>query len=151
MISGDNPPKYCRWCGTRMPAPGMHEGSFKSETDCELEAVKSKLDEQVRLREMAESFLRTAIEINEKNTSRLDTIRSGLNGVLVRNQNAEASDGDSMSVLHELFYQWFQRKDVETSTPKSGLHEHVFKPNPLVVGELVCSCGHYVVDTRECE
>jgi hypothetical protein len=74
MISGDNPPKYCRWCGTRMPAPGMHEGSFKSETDCELEAVKSKLDEQVRLREMAESFLRTAIEINEKNTSRLDSI-----------------------------------------------------------------------------
>jgi chromosome segregation ATPase len=73
MISGDNPPKYCRWCGTRMPAPGMHEGSFKSETDCELEAVKSKLDEQVRLREMAESFLRTAIEINEKNTSRLAT------------------------------------------------------------------------------
>jgi chromosome segregation ATPase len=44
MISGDNPPKYCRWCGTRMPAPGMHEGSFKSETDCELEAVKSKLE-----------------------------------------------------------------------------------------------------------
>jgi hypothetical protein len=43
MISGDNPPKYCRWCGVRMPAPGMHEGSFKSETDCELEAVKSKL------------------------------------------------------------------------------------------------------------
>jgi hypothetical protein len=75
MISGDNPPKYCRWCGTRMPAPGMHEGSFKSETDCELEAVKSKLDEQVRLREMAESFLRTAIEINEKNTSRLDRVR----------------------------------------------------------------------------
>jgi hypothetical protein len=73
MISGDNPPKYCRWCGVRMPAPGMHEGSFKSETDCELEAVKSKLDEQVRLREMAESFLRTAIEINEKNTSRLDS------------------------------------------------------------------------------
>lgn len=40
----DNPTVYCRFCGTRMPAPGMHEGTWKSETDCELEQVKSKLD-----------------------------------------------------------------------------------------------------------
>jgi predicted RNA-binding Zn ribbon-like protein len=43
-----------------------------SEFEDKLLEAQSKLDEQVRLREMAESFLRTAIEINEKNTSRLD-------------------------------------------------------------------------------
>jgi hypothetical protein len=105
MISGDNPPKYCRWCGTRMPAPGMHEGSFKSETDCELEAVKSKLDEQVRLREMAESFLRTAIEINEKNTSRLDILATYLSD----HHGLDAADVVTL----------YQAKDVERQEIKS--------------------------------
>jgi predicted RNA-binding Zn ribbon-like protein len=109
MISGDNPPKYCRWCGTRMPAPGMHEGSFKSETDCELEAVKSKLDEQVRLREMAESFLRTAIEINEKNTSRLDILATYLSD----HHGLDAADVITL----------YQAKDVERPATKCAHNE----------------------------
>jgi predicted nucleic acid-binding Zn-ribbon protein len=138
MISGDNPPKYCRWCGTRMPAPGMHEGSFKSETDCELEAVKSKLattelmlaqrNEQIaaRIRELAaaeqgwnkcddawEAEVKGMEAENAALQSRLDAIRSGLNDALVHNQGGAITDADSMSTIHELFYQWFQRKDVE--------------------------------------
>jgi hypothetical protein len=130
--------RKCRGCGL------VHEWSDEHEANC----LASKLDEQVRLREMAESFLRTAIEINEKNTSkldeaiaannefhrrllgmtterdhyrdeakasssRLDAIRSGLNDALVHNQGGAITDADSMSTIHELFYQWFQRKDVE--------------------------------------
>ena len=58
----------------------------------------------------ADSLIARLKEERDGLASKLDTIRRGLNGVLVRNQNAEASDGDSMSVLHELFYQWFQRE-----------------------------------------
>jgi hypothetical protein len=125
MISGDNPPKYCRWCGTRMPAPGMHEGSFKSETDCELEAVKSKLDEQVRLREMAESFLRTAIEINEKNTSRLDILATYLSD----HHGLDAADVITL----------YQAKDVERQAPISDEERErilwAYGPNGLAGGK----------------
>jgi hypothetical protein len=68
-MGGDEP--YCYRC--RQTYGCICQGVKFTEAAVMIRELESKLDEQVRLREMAESFLRTAIEINEKNTSRLAT------------------------------------------------------------------------------
>lgn len=71
--------------------------------------------------------------------SRLDAIHLGLSNVLVRNGIGKVSNADAMSELHELFYQWFQRKDVERQ-------EHIGRePGPREIGGKPA----YLVDKRE--
>jgi hypothetical protein len=68
----------------------------------EIESLESKLDEQVRLREMAESFLRTAIEINEKNTSRLDSERKVAQGAVDDAEHYRDVWGECSRLLHDI-------------------------------------------------
>jgi hypothetical protein len=102
--------RKCRGCGL------VHEWSDEHEANC----LASKLDEAIAANnEFHRRLLGMTTERDhyrdeaKASSSRLDAIRSGLNDALVHNQGGAITDADSMSTIHELFYQWFQRKDVE--------------------------------------
>jgi hypothetical protein len=53
-------------------------------------------------------YLREVADHIEQQGSKLDGIKTTLQDVLVRNQGDQITDGDAMSEIHEMFYQWFQ-------------------------------------------